>query len=196
MRFLSTNTGAWQAVRVPAADAADNSPIRLGGFVEAAVEAARTLRLEELHAGLGVRMAGLLPEEEEEVAEEAVAEEKVEAEGEATAASAAAEAEGLPAAAAPPVAAARRSSGALTRAGLPARPSEEAVAAALALMREVAEVLKATVKPDTIMVLPGLPFPPPKRIADTVSGRMGEAYRKGPQGGGEHGHDDGRGGEA
>ena len=29
-----------------------------------------------------------------------------------------------------------------------------------------------------------------------MRGGGGEAYRKGPQGGGEHGHDEGRGGEA
>ena len=152
---------------VEAASAQESSPIRLGSFVEAAVEAAKTLRLEEVYLGLGARMAHLLPgKDSQQTAETSPAHEEQDtstptplpdADGEehssegdtaATATSAADEA--------------------LAGAGLPPRPSPDAVAAALSLMKEVTEVLKATVKPDTVMVLPGLPFPPPKRRADQV----------------------------
>lgn len=37
---------------------------------------------------------------------------------------------------------------------------------------QITECLRATVKPDTIMVLPALPFPPPKRNAPEVRVRV------------------------
>jgi Asp-tRNA(Asn)/Glu-tRNA(Gln) amidotransferase A subunit family amidase len=51
---------------------------------------------------------------------------------------------------------------------LPPPPSPNQLAAARDLSRRVLEVLRDTVKPDTIMVLPALPFPPPKRGAAQV----------------------------
>jgi hypothetical protein len=50
---------------------------------------------------------------------------------------------------------------------LPARPSAEQVSAARQMAAEVQDCLKTTVKPDTMMILPALPFPPPKRKAGT-----------------------------
>ena len=44
-----------------------------------------------------------------------------------------------------------------------ARPSPELVKVSAALAREVADVLRQTVKPDTLLVLPALPFAPPRR---------------------------------
>lgn len=53
---------------------------------------------------------------------------------------------------------------------LPHRPSPSSLKLATKLMVEVADVLRGTVKPDTIMVMPTLPFPPPHRVkADQVS---------------------------
>uniref|UniRef100_A0A7S3VIH0 Amidase domain-containing protein n=1 Tax=Dunaliella tertiolecta TaxID=3047 RepID=A0A7S3VIH0_DUNTE len=66
-------------------------------------------------------------------------------------------------AAAPPVAEAPKS---LT--WLPPVPSPDKLAAAHHVARQVFECLRATVKPDTVMVLPALPFPPPKRNAKEV----------------------------
>lgn len=51
---------------------------------------------------------------------------------------------------------------------LPPRPSARQLAAARELAEDVADCLKSTVKPDTLMVLPALPFPPPRRTADTL----------------------------
>ncbi|GAX80630.1 hypothetical protein CEUSTIGMA_g8065.t1 [Chlamydomonas eustigma] len=240
VRYLSTNTGAWQAIKVPEPSSTEEGgqPIRLGGFVEAAVEAARTLRLEELHSALAAapHLKHLLPASSPLQAEAAAAAaapaaldqevqvngatEKAgqvedanesagspaEDSGDATSGAAnhcqeqgdvgattsngdnsmlskasetvtghedpkASDEGGTPAAAAAAAAAVTpmpQPMTALDGTPLPPRPTKEAVEAASALMKEVSEVLKQTVKPDTIMVLPGLPFPPPKRTADKV----------------------------
>ncbi|KAG1660040.1 hypothetical protein FOA52_010025 [Chlamydomonas sp. UWO 241] len=202
IRFLATNTSAWQHIPVKP-PSGDDGEIRFGGFVEAVIAATQALRIEDLHR----RHAGLqplLPSDSPTAPEPSAAADSEEAEGAAAAseagADASAEASGKAGSGAGAGAGAEiveiaghgaepgagRGSGsgdepapepepsfadrlASAASGvLPKRPSQAAVDAALQLQREVSEVLRQTVKPDTIMVLPALPFPPPKRTADDV----------------------------
>jgi hypothetical protein len=62
-----------------------------------------------------------------------------------------------------------------TSSPLPPRPSAEQVAAARKMAADVAECLRSTVRSDTIVILPAMPYPPPKRAAaaaDPLEGIM------------------------
>ncbi len=64
---------------------------------------------------------------------------------------------------------------------LPPRPSAAQLAAAHALAADVADCLKATVKPDVLMVVPALPFAPPLRRSDdpmefVMFGKLTQAF--------------------
>ncbi len=191
LRFLASHVHSWSSLlpgRPLAAGyevAGEAADVRLPDFLEAAVVAVRILRAEEMHQRAGPTAAAATAAAAASTSAAPATDAPPLAEQEADPAGApaaingdAAEVqavEGSSDEAAAAAAAAAPGDGIL-----PPRPSAAQLAAARTLAQDVCECLRTTVKPDTLMVLPALPYPPPRRASERpafdVFAKLTEAF--------------------